>query len=69
MADEPKITADMSLPAKGIDSLPVELHRGGPNHFLADAQLIPKTGKWKMAIHALRGQLNDTAVVIEVPIR
>jgi copper transport protein len=64
-----KITADMALPGKGIDSLPVDLHRGGPNHFLADAQLIPKSGKWKMAIHVLRGQINDTAAVIAVPIR
>ena len=62
-----KITADMTKP--GQDTLSVPLTRGGPNHFLNNGFPIPADGKWKIAIHALKSQFEDNAVVFEVPIR
>jgi copper transport protein len=63
------ITGDLSLPEKGIESLPANLRRAGGNHFLVDNLPITITGKWKLVIHVLRGGFSDTAAVFDVPIR
>jgi copper transport protein len=64
-----RITATMSLPSKNILSMPTDLQKAGPNHYLVNDLQIPIPGKWRMTIHVLRRGLNDTAAVIEVPIR
>jgi copper transport protein len=62
-----RITAEFTKP--GEQALTVPLIRGGPNHFLNNAFPLPSAGRWKLAIHALRSQFSDTAVVVEVPVR
>jgi copper transport protein len=64
-----RITATMSLPSKNILSMPTDLQKAGPNHYKVDDLQIPIPGKWRMTIHVLRRGLNDTAAVIDVPIR
>ncbi len=63
------ITGDLSLPDKGIESLPANLRRAGGNHFLVDNLPITITGTWRLVIHVLRGGFSDTAAVFDVPIR
>jgi hypothetical protein len=64
-----RITATMSLPSKNILSMPTDLQKAGPNHYKVDDLQIPIPGKWRMTLHVLRRGLNDTAAVIDVPIR
>ena len=63
------ISATMLLPSKGIDQIPLNLRRGGANHFLTNDLEIPIAGKWTLVIHVLRGEFGDTAVTTKVPIR
>ena len=80
----PQITAEMSLPSKGIAPLTVPLVRAGPNHFLAcagpvtqvgptatckDKFSIPFSGKWLVVIRALRNEFDEVAVQKVVNIR
>jgi hypothetical protein len=80
----PDITAEMSLPSKGIAPIPIPMKRGGPNHFLAcngppaqiastvtcsDRFAIPFPGKWHIVIRALRNQFDEVAVEADVDIR
>jgi copper transport protein len=80
----PQITAEMSLPSKGIAPLTVPLVRAGPNHFLAcsgpitqvgptatckDKFSIPFSGKWLVVIRALRTEFDEVAVQKVVNIR
>ena len=80
----PGITAEMSVPSKGIAPIQVPLVRGGPNHFLAcegppaqvastvtcsDKFAIPFSGKWHIVIRALRDQFNEVVVSADVDIR
>ena len=80
----PDVTAEMSLPSKGIAPIPIPLIRAGPNHFLAcrgpaaqvastvtcsDRFEIPFPGKWLIVVRALRDQFNEVAVQTTVDIR
>jgi copper transport protein len=80
----PEMTAEMSLPSKGIAPIQIPLVRGGPNHFLAcngppaqvastvtcsDKFAIPLSGKWHIVIRALRDQFNEVVVSADVDIR
>jgi copper transport protein len=80
----PGMTAEMSLPSKGIAPIEIPLVRGGPNHFLAcngppaqvastvtcsDKFAIPFSGKWHIVIRALRDQFNEVVVSADVDIR
>jgi copper transport protein len=80
----PQITAQMSLPSKGIAPLTIPLVRAGPNHFLAcvgpvtqvgstatcnDKFSIPFSGKWLIVIRALRNEFDEVAVQKVVNIR
>jgi hypothetical protein len=53
-------------------SVPANLVRGGPNHFLTSSATIPAAGKYQMLIQVLQvidGRLIDTPGVLKVPIR
>lgn len=78
------VTAQMSLPSKGIAALEIPMKRAGPNHFIAckgppaqvastvtcsDKFAIPFPGKWLIVIRALRDQFNEVAVQTTVDIR
>jgi copper transport protein len=80
----PDVTAEMSLPSKGIAPIAIPMVRGGPNHFLAckgpPAQLgstvtcsdkfaFPFSGKWHIVLRALRDQFNEVVVPVDVSIR
>jgi copper transport protein len=80
----PSITAQMSLPSKGIAPLDIPLVRAGPNHFMAcagpvtqvastatcnDKFSIPLSGKWLIVIRALRNEFDEVAVQKVVNIR
>jgi copper transport protein len=80
----PDVTAEMSLPSKGIAPIPIPLVRGGPNHFLAckgppaqvgstvtcsDRFAIPFSGKWHIVVRALRDQFNEVVAPFDVKIR
>ena len=66
---------DMSaklVSADGSTSVPANLVRGGPNHFLTNSATIPAAGKYQMLIQVLQvidGRLIDTPGVLKVPIR
>jgi len=58
--------------ADGSTSVPANLVRGGPNHFLTTSATIPAGGKYQMLIQVLQvidGRLIDTPGVLKVPIR
>ncbi len=80
----PGITAEMSLPSKGIAPIPIPLVRGGPNHYLAckgppaqvgstvtcsDKFAFPFSGKWHIVVRALRDQFNEVEAPFDVNIR
>jgi copper transport protein len=80
----PGVTAEMSLPSKGIAPIPIPLVRGGPNHFLAckgppaqvastvtcsDKFAVPFSGKWHIVVRALRDQFNEVVAPFDVDIR
>ena len=80
----PNVTAEMSLPSKGIAPIPIPLIRAGPNHFLAcrgpaaqvastvtcsDRFAIPFPGKWLIVVRALKDEFNEVAVQTTVDIR
>jgi len=66
---------DMSaklVSADGSTSVPANLVRGGPNHFLTTSATIPAAGNYQMLIQVLQvidGRLIDTPGVLKVPIR
>jgi copper transport protein len=66
---------DMSAKLVSADrstSVPANLVRGGPNHFLTSSATIPAAGKYQMLIQVLQvidGRLIDTPGVLKVPIR
>ncbi|MGO9873350.1 MAG: copper resistance CopC/CopD family protein [Acidimicrobiia bacterium] len=80
----PSVTAEISLPSKGIAPLTVPLVRAGPNHFLAclspasestgtatctNKFSIPFSGRWLIVIRALRDEFDEVAVQKSVDIR
>ena len=80
----PGVTAEMSLPSKGIAPITIPLKRAGPNHYLAckgppaqvastvtcsDRFSIPFSGKWHIVIRALRDQFNEVVAPFDVNIR
>jgi copper transport protein len=80
----PGVTAEMSLPAKGIAPITIPLVRVGPNHFLA-CQGVPSTasgpavcankfavpfaGKWQIVIRALRNEFDEVAIQTSINFR
>jgi copper transport protein len=66
---------DMSAKLVSADrstSVPANLVRGGPNHFLTNSATIPTAGKYQMlvqVVQVLDGRLIDTPGVLTVPIR
>ena len=53
-------------------SVPANLARGGPNHFLTNDATIPAAGKYRMLVSVLQvkdGNVIPTASVFDVPIR
>jgi copper transport protein len=80
----PGVTAEMSLPSKGIAPITIPLVRAGPNHFLAcqapasntsgtatcsDKFAVPFAGKWLVVIRALRDEFDEVAIQTTVDIR
>ena len=63
------MSATLTLKSQNINALPANLTRGGSNHFLVTGLPILPAGKWTMTLHVVRGGLNDTATVIQIPIR
>jgi hypothetical protein len=53
-------------------SVPANLVRGGPNHFLTSSATVTASGTYRMLLQVLQvidGRLVDTAGVLKVPIR
>lgn len=53
-------------------SVPANLVRGGPNHFLTESASIPAKGKYQMLVNVLQvrdGRVIPTAGVLNVPVR
>ena len=81
----PSVTAEMSLPSKGIAPITVPLVRAGPDHFLAchepafartrarqrapTSSRIPSPGSGVIVIRALRNEFDEVAVQANVDIR
>jgi len=80
----PGVTAQMSLPSKGIAPLTIPLVRVGPDHFLAcqgvpstasgpavcsDKFAVPFAGKWLVVIRALRNEFDEVAIQTTINIR
>jgi copper transport protein len=47
-----ELTATASLPEKGIDNLPLPLHRGGPGHYIGSGVTFGVAGHWMIRITA-----------------
>jgi copper transport protein len=80
----PGVTAEMSLPSKGIAPITIPLVRVGPNHFLAcqgvpstasgpavcsDKFPVPFAGKWLVVIRALRNEFDEVAIQTYIDVR
>jgi copper transport protein len=80
----PGVTAEMSLPAKGIAPITIPLVRVGPNHFLAcqavpstasgpavcaDKVQVPFAGKWQIVIRALRNEFDEVPIQTSITFR
>jgi copper transport protein len=62
------ITANLYNP-KTKASVPIDLHRGGPNHFLVNGQLVTDKGPQQMIVHVTRGEFGDSAASFNVNFR
>jgi copper transport protein len=65
------MSADFYMAAQNL-KIPANLTRAGSNHFLTNGLLITTPGKWQFVLHVTRviqGELEDTATVVNVPVR
>jgi copper transport protein len=65
-AKEVRVTA--TLPAKGIETLPVPVRKGGPGHYLGSASL-PAKGDWRLTVTVRTSAFDEDAAHLTVPIR
>jgi len=65
----PGITAEMSLPSKGIAPIEVPLERAGPSHYRNTSFNIPFAGKWTLVVRAYKTRIDEAAVQTTVNIR
>jgi len=64
----PELTATMSLPARQLGPLPMNLSGGGTSHYYGNAT-IPLAGKWQMAVTVRTSDIDETTVTVPVTIR
>ncbi len=57
-----------SEPDLGLRNLELPLDRAGPGHWTTVAASIPQAGTWRFRIDIRRGEFDNRAVVIELPV-
>jgi len=63
------MTAEITLPSKGIGPLTIPLERAGPNHFRNTDFFVPFAGRWKLTVRAFHTQIDEVAAQTTVDIR
>jgi copper transport protein len=63
------VTAQLSLPSKGIAPIDVPLERAGPSHFRVTNFSIPFPGKWLLVVRAYKTPVDEAAQQTTVNIR
>lgn len=67
--DKPKqVTATAKLPSRDI-SLPVQLRKAGPGHYVATATALPVRGSWRLQVAARVSDFDAYTTTITVPVR
>jgi copper transport protein len=64
-----EMTATISLPAKGVWELPVELRKAGPGHYVSSGASFPIAGSWVIVITARVSAFDEYTANLDVPIR
>ena len=63
------MTAEISIPSKGIAPLTIPLERAGPNHFRNTDFFVPFAGKWTLIVRAYHTQIDEVAAQTTIDIR
>jgi copper transport protein len=64
-----ELTAMADLPSKGIEHLPVMLHRGGPGHFIGSGVAFGVAGDWRIHVAARVSDFDQFEQTLKVRIR
>lgn len=67
-SDPKEITASVSLPAKSIAALPVQLQDAGPGHRQA-ILAVPVAGEWRLAVTVRTTAIDEATGYVTLPIR
>jgi copper transport protein len=60
--DVPELNATLTLPAKRLGPLPVELQRRAPGSYVATGVQIPVVGTWQLAVTVRTSEIDRTTV-------
>lgn len=63
------MSAELSLPDKGIAPIEVELLRAGPGHYISRDLTVPFAGDWDLTVTALVTDVDSQKATATVPIR
>lgn len=64
-----EMRARISMPAKGIGALEVDLQRAGEGHFIAPDLEVPLEGEWQLYVVSRTGEFDADQLLVVVPVR
>ncbi len=67
--DVPELNATLTLPAKRLGPLPVELQRRAPGRYVATGIQLPVAGTWQLAVTVRTSDIDRTTVTTPIDIR
>lgn len=68
-ADVVDITAQLSVPSRGIAPITVPLIRAGPGHYTSAGFAVPFAATWSLSVKALVTDVDEVTATARVPIR
>ena len=63
-----ELTVDAKLPAKEIGPLKLEVHSGGPGHYIVSGAQLSPGGTWELEVTDRVSAFDEFATTVEVPI-
>jgi copper transport protein len=64
-----ELTAEATLPGKGIGPLPLTLRKAGPGHYVADAATLSPAGDWRLQVADRVSDFDQYTTAVKVPVR
>jgi copper transport protein len=64
-----ELTVEAELPSKSIGPLPVDVHAGGPGHWIAEGVQLAPAGTWTVTVTDRVSAFDEYEAKVKVPIR